>query len=109
MDQAAAFTYAINWGDGSTQAVTGPASQQVGPRLHRTGTFTVRVTATDKNGGVSASVQQTITIKAVDLQGATLAVGGTTNADDIVITPNDAQGNLKVTISGAIKERSRRP
>jgi len=58
-------------------------------------------TATDKDGGISVSVQQSITIRAVDLQGATLVVGGTTANDNILIKPADAAGNIGITINGA--------
>ncbi len=99
-DQAAGFTYSITWGDGSTQTVSGPASKSVDHTFTASGTYTVTVSATDKDGGKSTTIQQAITIKAVDLQGGVLAVGGTTGDDAIVISPNDAQGNLKVTIGG---------
>src|SRR5262249_31145081 len=74
-DQAGSFTFNINWGDGSSQLSTGPASQQVGHTYTAAGPFTVQITATDKDGGVSTTVQQTITIKAVDVQAGTLVIG----------------------------------
>src|SRR5262249_8277303 len=58
LDQAGSFTFNINGGDGSSQASPGPASQQVGHTYTATGTFPVQITATDKDGGVSTSVQQ---------------------------------------------------
>src|SRR5262249_58343085 len=67
IDQAGSFTFNINWGDGNSQVSTGGASQQVGHVYTAAGTFTVQITATDKDGGASTTVQQTITIKAVDL------------------------------------------
>src|SRR5262249_39821064 len=54
IDQASSFTFDINWGDGNSQVSTGPASQQVGHVYTAAGTFTVQITATDKDGGVSA-------------------------------------------------------
>jgi Ca2+-binding RTX toxin-like protein len=101
VDQAASFSYAIAWGDGSTQTVSGPANLSVDHVFTTTGTYTVSVTATDKDGGASGPAQQAITIKTIDLQGGTLAVGGTTGDDNIVIKPNDTQGNVLVTIGGA--------
>src|SRR5439155_13426920 len=56
--------------------------------------------ATDKDGGASATVQQTITIKAVEVQAGTLVIGGTTADDTISVAPADASGNLAVTING---------
>src|SRR5207249_8578031 len=73
--------------------------QQVGHIYTATSTFTVQSTATDKDGGTSATVQQTITIKAVDVQAGTLVIGGTTADDTISVTPADATGNLAVTIN----------
>ena len=101
VDQAGSFTFNINWGDGSSDSSSGPASQQRGHVYATAGTFTVQVTVTDKDGGVSAIAQQTITINAVDLQGGTLVIGGTTANDNITVAPADASGNLAVTINGA--------
>src|SRR5262249_17923275 len=100
IDQAGSFTFNINWGDGSSQASTGTASQQVGDVYTGAGTFTVQVTATDKDGGASTTVQQPITITAVDVQAGTLVIGGTTADDNISVTPADASGDLSVTING---------
>jgi len=101
VDQAAAFTFTINWGDGNIETVSGPDGTQASHAFATTGTRTVSVTARDKDGGTSGPVQQSITIKAVDLQGTILAIGGTTGSDKIVVTPNDSQGSLKVTIGAA--------
>ena len=79
---------------------TGPASQQVGHVYTTAGTFTVQLTATDKDGGASTTVQQTITINAVDVQAGALVIGGTTADDTITVAPADASGNLSVTING---------
>jgi VCBS repeat-containing protein len=100
-DQAASFTYAITWGDGSTQSISGPASAQASHVFTAAGAFTVTVTATDKDGGVSQVVQQIINIKSVDLQGTTLAIGGTTAGDAITVKPANSSGSLNVTINGA--------
>lgn len=99
-DQAANFTFAINWGDGINQQVTGPPSQALEHLFTAAGTYTVQVTATDKNGAVSAVAQQSILIKAVDLQAGTLAIGGTTASDTITVTRADTTGNLAVSING---------
>ena len=40
------------------------------------GSYTVKLTATDKDSGTSLVAQQVITIKAVDLQGRTVALKG---------------------------------
>jgi hypothetical protein len=103
VDQAASFTFVINWGDGSAQqTVTGvPASIQVAHVFVSTGSYTVKVWATDKDGGQSPSPGTTaIAISAVEMQGTTLVVGGTLAKDTLVLKPNDASGNLIVTMNG---------
>jgi hypothetical protein len=103
VDQAASFTFVINWGDGSAQqTVAGvPASLQVSHVFVGTGSYTVKVWATDKDGGQSPSPGSgVIVISAVEMQGTTLVVGGTLAKDTIVLKPSDASGNLSVTING---------
>jgi PKD repeat protein len=100
IDQAGSFTFNINWGDGSSESITGAASQQVGHVYAAAGAFTVLIAAIDKDGGISSTVQQTIVIKAVDVQGGVLVIGGTTAGDSITVAPADASGKLAVTING---------
>ena len=101
VDQAASFTFAINWGDGFTQTVTDFTGMQVNHTFTATGTFAITVTATDKDGGVSQIASQLITINAVELQGSTLAIGGTTAGDNITVKPANTAGGLSVTVNGA--------
>jgi hypothetical protein len=105
MDQAAGFTFAINWGDGSTQTVSGPSGTTVSHVYTASGGYTVQVTATDKDQGTGAAVTATDTITAVALETdptdpsqTALCVGGTTGADTITIKPADAHGTLDVKI-----------
>jgi hypothetical protein len=105
VDQAAGFTFAIAWGDGTTQTVSGPSGTTVSHVYTASGTYTVQVTATDKDGGTSAAATQKDTITAVALETdptdpskTALFVGGTTGADTIVIKPTDANGTLNVKI-----------
>src|SRR5205823_149435 len=101
-DSAAAFTYAVDWGDGSTGGASGPAA---GVNLSHTfaasGTYTVRVTAQDKDGGVSPVATRTVTVSAALIEGDALFVGGTTGNDQITLKPTDGNGNIGVTINGA--------
>jgi subtilisin-like proprotein convertase family protein len=54
-DNAAGFTYRIDWGDGTpVQTVTGGASVTASHTWATSGTFTISVTASDKDGGTSA-------------------------------------------------------
>ena len=62
-DEAAGFTYLIDWGDGTPpQTVTGGTSVDVPHIYAADGTFTVSVSATDKDGGVSAAVTASVTV-----------------------------------------------
>jgi uncharacterized delta-60 repeat protein len=103
VDQAAGFTFKIDWGDKSKQpAVTGLSGTTLDHVYTAAGTFVVSVTATDKDRGTSTTTTTSITIAAVELQdgGATLAAGGTTRSDTIIFSPADAQGGVRVTING---------
>src|SRR5262249_17694984 len=69
VDPAAGFTYQINWGDGSpVQTVLPGQPATVGHAYAASGTPVIHVTATDKDGGVSASVSQTIVVDAIELE-----------------------------------------
>ncbi|MGE0375219.1 MAG: Ig-like domain-containing protein, partial [Planctomycetaceae bacterium] len=61
-DQQAGFTYQIDFGNGSQGAVSGPDGTTIRPVYSSPGTFIVTLTATDKDGGQSEPVQQSITI-----------------------------------------------
>jgi Ca2+-binding RTX toxin-like protein len=112
VDQAAGFAYAIDWGDGTTQAVPRTPGNGGGtPAEHvyaRSGTYTVQVTATDKDGGTSLAATRQIVIKAVALQpdpeggpGATaLVVGGTPGDDVILFRPGAHAGDVAVSLNG---------
>ncbi|HVX64411.1 MAG TPA: Ig-like domain-containing protein [Pirellulales bacterium] len=104
VDQAAAFSYLVDWGDGSPQQTIGGAasSTQASHIFTAGGTFTVRVWATDKDGGQSASPGAfTLAVQAAALEGGNLVIGGTTADDSITVAPSDKNGNLAVTINGA--------
>jgi Ca2+-binding RTX toxin-like protein len=97
IDQAACFTYTINWGDGSpVQTVATTAGNGSGITLAHVftteGNYNIQVTATDKDGGVSAVVSQQVNITPFEIQddplypGKTmLVIGGTTGDDRIRI------------------------
>src|SRR5262249_33230235 len=93
-------TYAINWGDGTTQTVSGPAAGvQVEHVFTMATTYTVSVTATDKDGGTSSAATQAITIVAVQLQNGDLVVGGTTGVDRITLSRGGGT-TVKVVVNG---------
>jgi VCBS repeat-containing protein len=67
VDQAAGFTFSIDWGDGSAlQTIArSPGNGAGAPADHvfaGVGPFVVQVTATDKDGGISAAQTLTVTI-----------------------------------------------
>jgi hypothetical protein len=105
VDQAAGFTFAVTWGDGSSQTVSGPSGTTVSHTYTANGAYAVKVTAKDKDGGTSAAASQLDTITAVALETdptdpskTALFVGGTTGADTIIVKPADANGTLNVKI-----------
>ncbi|HYV38561.1 MAG TPA: Calx-beta domain-containing protein, partial [Gemmataceae bacterium] len=100
-DQAASFSYQIDWGDGTTQTVEGPASGSSVAHVYAdTGSYAVSVTATDKDSGVSSVATAAVTIASVQLQGGDLYIGGTTGDDQIIVQPADASGGLEIFING---------
>ena len=66
VDTAAGFTYNWSFGDGTT--ATGPTASHI---YSAAGTYTVSVTATDKDGGVSNPATETVSIKASTPYGGT--------------------------------------
>jgi PKD repeat protein len=101
-DRAAPFTYSVNWGDGSSQSVTGPAT---GANLSHTytasGTYTVSVTARDKDNGTSTAAAMTVTVVAAELQTGSLFVGGTNAGETITLRPANTAGGISVTVGGS--------
>jgi hypothetical protein len=101
IDQAAPFTYQINWGDGATQTVVGSGSGvQVAHTFTATGSFSVSATATDKDNGTGSAAGATVTVVSAELQGGDLLVGGTTGDDTITVAPADASGTVDVVVNG---------
>ncbi|HVK07525.1 MAG TPA: SdrD B-like domain-containing protein, partial [Gemmataceae bacterium] len=101
-DQAEPFSYAIDWGDGATQSIDGPAA---GANLAHTytaaGTYTVTVTATDKDGGTSVGATRAVTVVAAELQNGSLFVGGTDTGEVITLRPANTAGGISVAIAGS--------
>jgi Ca2+-binding RTX toxin-like protein len=112
VDSAAGFTYSIDWGDGSAVQVVGPsAGNGSGVAVDHTftgiGSYTVSVTAADKDGGVSSAGSRSITISGVALQddplypGRTaLVVVGTSGNDAIQFSPAGPGSLVQVTLNG---------
>ena len=82
-DQTAEFTFDIDW-DGDDvvdQTFVGPSGMVVTHAYHSVGARTVKVTAADKDGGISAESTNGINVARVQMQGADLVWGGTTGED----------------------------
>jgi autotransporter-associated beta strand protein len=106
-DQSAGFVYVINWGDGGpVQTIprsAGNASGVAADHIYtKTGSYSVRLTATD-DGGSSAKASQSVLIQSVQMQGNSLAVGGTMGNDAIILSPADAAGEIEVSLDGISK------
>lgn len=101
-DAAAGFTYVINWGDGTTQTVHGGATATVTHAYALDWVYHVTVTATDKDGGRSAAAAEDMTIVPWQIQGRTLAIGGLTADDLIILTENNAKGTQTIKLSDDI-------
>jgi hypothetical protein len=104
-DRAAGFVYTITWGDGSApQTVARAAGNGSGALVDHVytapGTYTVTVSATDDDGATGAAATGSLTVQAVQMQGETLAVGGTLGNDNIILSPADATGAINVKFNG---------
>jgi hypothetical protein len=106
---AGAYTFTINWGDGSAaQTVTGANGTQVSHTFAATGSYSVQVSAAASGGTLSAAAPLAVTVSAAALESdptdatkTALFVGGTSGSDTITVTPADAQGTVQVTLNGA--------
>jgi Ca2+-binding RTX toxin-like protein len=66
-----------------------------------TGTYTVTLTVTDPDGGISQPVTQAITIAAGQQQGANLAVGGTPSDHTLLVRKGASAGTIQVILNHA--------
>ena len=109
-DQAGGFTYRIDWdGNGSVdQTISGPATTTVAHVFPANGTFTPRVSTTDKDGVQGAaspaaratSVSTALLVPDPFTPGTTdLLIGGTTSGDTIAISQPRRTNNLSVSIN----------
>jgi hypothetical protein len=96
-DQAAGFTYQVNWGDSTPVETFGPGLHGLNAThvYASTGTYTQTVTAVDKDGASSVAATHSILITVTALQPdpcdptkTALVVGGTTGNDLILVAPN---------------------
>jgi len=96
-DQANHFTFDIDWGDGTTQILTGFSGMGASNDYAGSGSFLVQATARDKDDGLSDPASTTLTVtNTVWLQGNVLAVGGTPLGDTFTINPGPSAGEVEV-------------
>jgi len=93
VDAAAGFTYTVHWNDGSPDTIiAATANNGAGVTVDHTsalpGANTFSATATDKDGGTSAPVAQTVTLtNGVTLVNGVLTIAGTNGGDAIFVIP----------------------
>ncbi|MBL8799702.1 MAG: putative Ig domain-containing protein [Planctomycetia bacterium] len=107
------FTYHIDWdGDGTfDQTATGPGNLDVSHVFASAGTFTIRVTATDQDAGVSTVTTHVVTVgnfglgtDPFDPTRTALYVTGTDRADRILVTRVNAT-QVAVFVNGVNRGR----
>ena len=98
-DQAGTFVYAIQWGDGTTQTVSGPRLISVShtyPAVSATGVFSIAATATDARGATSVLAKADFAVLGWTLMAdplhpseAMLVIVGSQDSDSIKVKTKD--------------------
>jgi Putative Ig domain/PKD domain len=103
--QAAAFTFAVSFGDGHSTTFSSKSPVLVNHVYTKTGTFTVTVTATDEYGHASAAAIAKIEVASVAVEtdpfnsSQTALFVGTSGTETIGFTPSGKSG-VSVTLGG---------
>ena len=103
--QAAAFTFAVSFGDGHSTTFSSKSPVLVNHVYTKTGTFTVTVTATDEYGHTSAAATAKIDVASVAVEtdpfnsSQTALFVGTSGTETIGFTPSGKSG-ISVTLGG---------
>jgi PKD repeat protein len=106
VDQAAGFAYTVSWGDGTSEGPFHGPGAVVRPHVYPApGSYTVTLTSTDKDGGVSAVATRTVTVVQLVADvcgsaGRTLLIGGTAGDDVIAVGPGTSSSAVAVTVDG---------
>lgn len=99
-DQAANFTYFIDWKDGSTETIVGLSPKTVNHAFSYAGTFTPSIYATDKDNTAGASTNsQARSVLAVERQGTAVAVGGSDNSDSFALAQTSTAGRISISVN----------
>jgi hypothetical protein len=107
VDQQGLFTFEIQWGDGSTQTVTGPSSTTVAhvySAVSSSGVFAVSAAATDARGAASRVANKDMVVRGWTVMSdpsapshAILVIVGSQGPDDIKVKARD-EDFYKITI-----------
>jgi hypothetical protein len=103
--QAAAFTFAVSFGDGHSTTFSSKSPVLANHVYTKTGTFTVTVTATDEYGHTSAAATAKIEVASVAVEtdpfnsSQTALFVGTSGTETIGFTPSGKSG-VSVTLGG---------
>jgi PKD repeat protein len=103
-DREEGLTFTIDWGDGDNDVILPTPNNADGILIAHVftapGVYTVSVTATDQDNESTTDVRQ-ITIVESEMQGTTLAIGGTGAVDKIKVSPNGkTAGAIKLKVNG---------
>lgn len=100
-DHAGGFTYVIDWGDGTpSETIQGGDVLSREHLFAESGAYVIHGTARNNKGEVSSFTTHSIAIVAAELQGTTLAVGGTIANDVIQFLKRGNKGILELAMNG---------
>jgi Ca2+-binding RTX toxin-like protein len=83
VDVAAGFTYTVNWGDGSAVETYTPGQLTATHAYAEDATYSIQVTATDQDNGVSAPMNVSMLVQTANVQNGVLALSGRPGSDRI--------------------------
>jgi PKD repeat protein len=92
--------YDVDWGDGQAESFFGGTRWPAAHAYAAPGTYTVRLTVTDKDGASSPEYHRAVTVVPTLAAGGTLYVAGT--ADDDVIVVLARRGAAAVAVNGTV-------
>jgi ELWxxDGT repeat protein len=99
-DNAAGFSFAINWGDGTSETLIGQSGLTADQQYAAAGNFVISVTATNlADNQTSAAATQTENITVTEIQGGNLALGGLAGNDAFVITKGTKANTYTVKVN----------
>jgi hypothetical protein len=104
-DNAAGFSWNIDWGDGASETVSGQSGLTVDHQYAAVGSFTITVTATNLGDNVTgAPVTLVDNITQTEVQGGNLALGGQAGDNHWNITPGTKKGSFSVMDNSKTKD-----